>query len=167
MTDGQWVSLGWYQASIWEPRPNFLLLSLIIFKQLRICWCGAPSLTTSRVCSFQFFAAHRQSSFSQVWAPRDLWAYFIVSVFEIPPTWRARFLYLIPPGTGWPSYTPGHWVFAEYDWCLLRLKYFRGQQWRFFPLFTFCNARASALFTALSDIPFGRIEEREKLTVLK
>jgi hypothetical protein len=26
------------------------------------------------------------------------------------PTWRARFPYLYPPGTGWPSYTPGHWV---------------------------------------------------------
>jgi hypothetical protein len=23
---------------------------------------------------------------------------------------RARFPYLYPPGTGWPSYTPGHWV---------------------------------------------------------
>jgi hypothetical protein len=28
-----------------------------------------------------------------------------------PPTWRARSPYLFPPGTGWPSYTPGHWVF--------------------------------------------------------
>jgi hypothetical protein len=27
-----------------------------------------------------------------------------------PPTWRARFPHLYPPGTGWPSYTPGHWV---------------------------------------------------------
>jgi hypothetical protein len=27
-----------------------------------------------------------------------------------PPTWRTRFPYLYPPGTGWPSYTPGHWV---------------------------------------------------------
>jgi hypothetical protein len=24
--------------------------------------------------------------------------------------WRARSLYLYCPGTGWPSYTPGHWV---------------------------------------------------------
>jgi hypothetical protein len=29
--------------------------SLITFRQLRICLCGAPSLTRSRVCSFQFF----------------------------------------------------------------------------------------------------------------
>jgi hypothetical protein len=26
------------------------------------------------------------------------------------PTWRARSPYLYPAGTGWPSYTPGHWV---------------------------------------------------------
>jgi hypothetical protein len=26
------------------------------------------------------------------------------------PTWRARFLYSYSPGTGWLSYTPGHWV---------------------------------------------------------
>jgi hypothetical protein len=30
--------------------------------------------------------------------------------FETPPTWRARFPYLYPPGTGWPSDTPRHWV---------------------------------------------------------
>jgi hypothetical protein len=35
--------------------------------------------------------------------------YFTVSP-ETPPTWRARFPYLYPPGTGWPSYTPGHWI---------------------------------------------------------
>jgi hypothetical protein len=30
--------------------------------------------------------------------------------FETPITWRARFLYLYPPGTGWPSYPSRHWV---------------------------------------------------------
>jgi hypothetical protein len=30
--------------------------------------------------------------------------------FETPPTWRARSPYLYPPGIGWPSYTPRHWV---------------------------------------------------------
>jgi hypothetical protein len=27
-----------------------------------------------------------------------------------PPTWRTRPSYLWPPETGWPSYTPSHWV---------------------------------------------------------
>jgi hypothetical protein len=43
--------LSWSQAPIWNPRPIFLLLSLIIFRQ--VCWYGAPSLTRSRVCRFQ------------------------------------------------------------------------------------------------------------------
>jgi hypothetical protein len=34
---------------------------------------------------------------------------FTVS-FETPPTWRPRFPFLYPPGTGWHSYTPGHLV---------------------------------------------------------
>jgi hypothetical protein len=35
--------------------------------------------------------------------------YFTLSS-ETSPIWRARFPYLYPPGTGWSSYTPGHWV---------------------------------------------------------
>jgi hypothetical protein len=31
-------------------------------------------------------------------------------ISEIPATWRAKSQYLYPPGTGWPSYIPGHWV---------------------------------------------------------
>jgi hypothetical protein len=30
--------------------------------------------------------------------------------FETPSTWKARSPYLYPPGTGWLSYTPRHWV---------------------------------------------------------
>jgi hypothetical protein len=30
--------------------------------------------------------------------------------FESPLTWRARSPYLYPPGSGWPGYTPRHWV---------------------------------------------------------
>jgi hypothetical protein len=46
-----------------EAAPIFLLLSLIIFRQLRICLCGAPSLTRSRVCSFQFFLGIASAAF--------------------------------------------------------------------------------------------------------
>jgi hypothetical protein len=67
---------------------------------LRIYWCGAPSLTRSRVCTFQFFAGHRQRNLPQVWVPQDAWAYFVVSIFQTPLTWRVRFLYLFPPETG-------------------------------------------------------------------
>jgi hypothetical protein len=30
--------------------------------------------------------------------------------FETPPTWRARSPYLYPLVTGWPNYTPRHWI---------------------------------------------------------
>jgi hypothetical protein len=52
-TDGQSARLTWCQALIWDSRSIFLLLALIIFRELRVCWRGAPSLTRSRVCSFR------------------------------------------------------------------------------------------------------------------
>jgi hypothetical protein len=36
--------------------------------------------------------------------------YILLSQIRGPPTWRARFPYLYPPGAGWPYYTPRHWV---------------------------------------------------------
>jgi hypothetical protein len=53
-TGSQSASVSWCQAPIWDTRPIFPLLPLIIFRQLRVCWCGEPSLTRSRVCSLQF-----------------------------------------------------------------------------------------------------------------
>jgi hypothetical protein len=63
MTDGQPASLSWCQAHIWDPLTNFSLLFLIIFRQLRVCWCGAPSLTRSPVCSFQFLLGIASAAF--------------------------------------------------------------------------------------------------------
>jgi hypothetical protein len=45
--------------------------------------------------------------------------------FQIPPTWRDRSPYLYPPGTGWPSYTPRHWVPFR------RLLWLAGLRWRY------------------------------------
>jgi hypothetical protein len=62
-----------------------------------------------------------QRSHSLVEVPQNSRPYFTVS-FETPPTWRARSLYLYPPGTGCPSYTPGHWVpFCRLLWLVLLL----------------------------------------------
>jgi hypothetical protein len=62
-TDGQSAILSSCQAPNWDLRPVFPLLSLIIFRQLRVCWCGAPSLTRSRVRSFQFLPGIASSAF--------------------------------------------------------------------------------------------------------
>jgi hypothetical protein len=58
-------------------------------------------------------------------SPAGLVTIFYCLGIETPWTWRARFLYLYPPGTGWPSYTPRHWIpFRR----LLRLA---GPRWRY------------------------------------
>jgi hypothetical protein len=77
--------------------------------QLRCSAFTASSLTRGRVCNLLyncFWALPEQSLFSR--SPPTHGPYFTVSS-ETPPTWRARSPYLYPPGTGWPSYTPGHW----------------------------------------------------------
>jgi hypothetical protein len=43
-------------------------------------------------------------------SPVGLMIIFYCLRFETSPTWRGRSPYLYPPGTGWPSYTPRHWV---------------------------------------------------------
>jgi hypothetical protein len=42
--------------------------------------------------------------------PTRLMTIFYGLRFETSPAWRARSLYVYPPGTGWPSHTPRHWV---------------------------------------------------------
>jgi hypothetical protein len=49
-TDSQSASLSWCQALIWDPRPIFLFPS-IFFRQLRVCYFMAPSLTRRKVCN--------------------------------------------------------------------------------------------------------------------
>jgi hypothetical protein len=47
-TDGQSASLSWCQVSSGAQGQI-----LITVRQLRVCWCGAPSLTRERVCRLQ------------------------------------------------------------------------------------------------------------------
>jgi hypothetical protein len=54
--------------------------------QLRVCWYEAPSLTRGRVCLLQC----------------TVYNIFYCLRFE------TMSLYLYPPGTGWPGYTPRH-----------------------------------------------------------
>jgi hypothetical protein len=93
----------WCQAPIWDPRPIFLYL-WNIFTQLRVCYFVAPSLTRGRVCNLLLLLALAST------VPRDSRPYFVVPIIGTSPTWRSRSPYLYPPGTGWPRYTPGHWV---------------------------------------------------------
>jgi hypothetical protein len=56
--------------------------------------------------SFTIAAGLRQRSHSLIRVP----IIFYCLKYETTPTWRARSPYLYPPGTGWPSYIPRHWV---------------------------------------------------------
>jgi hypothetical protein len=70
----------------------------ITVRQLRVCWCGALSLTRRRlyrsICnilsdermglSFTIAAGPRQRSHSQVRTPRDSWSHFTASDSRLP-----------------------------------------------------------------------------------
>jgi hypothetical protein len=83
-TDGQSTSLSWCQAPIWDQRPIFIFLSLIISRQLWVCWWGAPSLTRGRVCSFQLLLASPAESYLSL-SPAGLMAIFYCLNIETPP----------------------------------------------------------------------------------
>jgi hypothetical protein len=74
----------------------------ITARQLRVSWCGAPSLTIGRICRLQLLLVSPAQSFS-VPSPAGLMTVFYCHGFETPPqTWRTRSPYLYHPGTGWP-----------------------------------------------------------------
>jgi hypothetical protein len=58
MTDGQSASLCWCQASSGAQDQNF-----VIIRQLRVCSCGAPSLTRRQVCRLQLLLALASAQF--------------------------------------------------------------------------------------------------------
>jgi hypothetical protein len=101
-TDSQSANLSWYQASIWGLRPDFYY-----------CQTAAGLLMWGALSDERVIyncAAPRHRSHSWVLSPAGLVTIFYCLRFETPPTWRARSPYSYPPGTGWPSYTPRHWV---------------------------------------------------------
>jgi hypothetical protein len=83
---------------------QFFFLHKIFFRQLRVCYFVASSLTGGRVCNLLLLLVLAST------VPRDSGQCFIVPILEARPIWRARSLYLYPPGKRWPRYTPGHWV---------------------------------------------------------
>jgi hypothetical protein len=95
-TDGQSARLSRCRA----PRPDFYYCrTFAVF----MMWGALPDERTGLQC-IRTIRCH-----SPVQVPQNSCPHLTVS-FEPPPTWRARFPYLYPPGTLRPSYTPGHWV---------------------------------------------------------
>jgi hypothetical protein len=102
-TDGQSASLSWCQATIRACDQFFFLLEIFL-RHLRVCYFVTPSLTRGGICNLLLLLVLASA------VPRDWRPYFIVPILETPPTWRVWSPYLYHPGTGWPKYTPGHWV---------------------------------------------------------
>jgi hypothetical protein len=114
MTNSQSASLSRCQAPIWDPRPNFAILFLIIFRKLRVCWCGAPSLTWGRICNLQCNATSSISSYiatdglstSSSWCRAPNWAHgqILISFFDnYFLSSQCRLPSPISPWTGWTS----------------------------------------------------------------
>jgi hypothetical protein len=95
-------------------RPVYLGVGLPSGPHEQICvvsWCGAPSLTRGWVYNLLVqLLRGLASAFTLASKSRRTHAHILLSHIRLPPTWRSRPPYLYPPGTWWPSYTPGHWV---------------------------------------------------------
>jgi hypothetical protein len=95
----QSTSVSWYQAP--SGAQDHILVNV---RQLRVSWCGALWREAGSVVYNCCWLSAAQSF------PRRSWSYLTVSDSTLPQTWRAKFLYLYPLGTVWPSYTPRHLV---------------------------------------------------------
>jgi hypothetical protein len=62
-----------------------------------------------RVCSFQLFLDLARAVVLRSESCRTHY-HILLSQTETFPSWRARFVYLYLPGTGWSSYSPRHGV---------------------------------------------------------
>jgi hypothetical protein len=81
------------------PNTRFLFLSVAGLL------CGSPSLTRGRVCRLQLLLTLARAV---ILGPESRWTQD--NILLNPPTLKARTPHLYPPATGWPSYTPRHWV---------------------------------------------------------
>jgi hypothetical protein len=101
----QSASLSWFQAPIWGPRPDFYYCQTTA----GFFYVGPPLWRENGSVVYNCCLPSPAQSFSGS-NPAGLMTTFYCLRFETPPTWRSRSPYLYPPGTGWPSYTPRHWV---------------------------------------------------------
>jgi hypothetical protein len=91
---------------------SHLRLTADNFFQLNTCDHSpyiTSSLTTGWVCRLQLLLA-LVGTVNLRFESRGLMTTFYCLRFETSQIWRARPPYLYPPATGWPSFTPRHWI---------------------------------------------------------
>jgi hypothetical protein len=103
-TDGQSASLSCNKAPIWGLRPDFITM-----RQLRVCWCGALSLTRRRVCRLQLLLVLASAVIlgSDSRGTRD---HILLSQIRDSPNLQGKAPVFISPGREWSGYTHRHWV---------------------------------------------------------
>jgi hypothetical protein len=99
------ISSSWSQAP-WDSRQVILFsnwtLAVIFLMQLPL-WREEGSVV------YNWYWSSPAQSFSGPSPPRLMTIFYSLR-FETAPSRWARSPYLYPPGTGWPGYTPRHWV---------------------------------------------------------
>jgi hypothetical protein len=81
----------------------------IIIRLLRVCWCGALSVTREQVCRLQLLLVLASAVIlgSESRLTRD---HILLSQIRDSPNLEGQVRVFISPRKGWPSYTPRHWV---------------------------------------------------------
>jgi hypothetical protein len=106
------------------PATNFShSLWLFFYRQLRVCWYGAPSLTRSRVCRFQFLPDFASAAFlrSESHVTHELSLFLFLRLAR--PGGSGSCIYfpqeqgssVIPPGIGLKSCFGLSWVYLTAD----------------------------------------------------
>jgi hypothetical protein len=92
-------------------RDQFFFLLEIFFRHLRVCYFVAPSLTRGRVCNLlvQLLLGLARAVTLRS-KSRRTHGQILLPHLKLPQPGGPGPRIYIPQGTGWPSYTPGHWV---------------------------------------------------------
>jgi hypothetical protein len=96
----QSVTLSWCQAPIWGPIPDFCY-----YQTVRVCWCGAASLTRGRVCSLQLLLVLASAVIlgSHSCRTHD---HILLSQIRPSPTWGPGPRIYVPQEQGGPVMAP-------------------------------------------------------------
>jgi hypothetical protein len=128
-TDSQSASSSWYKAPIWDLRLIFPILSLIIFRQFHVCWCWAPSLTRSRVCTFQFLPYTANAAFPRS-DPHGTLELSSLSLFlRLPQPGGPGSCIYSPQEQGSPVIPPGIWLVGINKQMTVQLLDYRLHNW--------------------------------------
>jgi hypothetical protein len=139
-THGQLSSQSWFHTPSRAQDQN-----LVTIKQLRICWCEAPSLTRGRVCSLQFLLGLASAVFHMS-ESRGIHDYILLSKIWDSQTWWDSTRIYFPQEQGNPVIRPGSWSFS----CILSMDLVKKGFQQFFYCCVCCLAMAVVLLRAVS-----------------